>query len=270
MLWVELTSEELPEAVKQADGVCLLPFGVIERHATHLPLGQDQMMASEVCRRATEQEPAVVFPDFYFGQIHEARHAPGTVCIPRNLALTLLGTILEEIARNGFSKILIVNGHGGNNSLLHYFLYSLLERPRSYAAYCCHLWVLKGEAAGKWEEIRETTEDEHAGESETSGALHVYPQLVRTEAIPDPSDGHARGNLSHLVPLDHSLRWYGNYPTHYCGDATKATAEKGAFLVQAWVDNVVRAIRAVKSDDVTPKLLDEFHDKAENPIAGGL
>ena len=119
MLWEELTSAQMPEAVERAEGVCLVPFGVVERHGPHLPLGQDQMMAREICRRAAEQEPAVVFPDFYFGEIHTGRHTPGTVCTPRHLTFALLEALLEEIGRNGFRKILIVNGHGGNKALLH-------------------------------------------------------------------------------------------------------------------------------------------------------
>lgn len=267
MLWMELTSEQMPQAMERAERVCLLPFGVIERHGAHLPLGQDQMMVAEVARRAAERELAVVFPHFYFGQIHTARHAPGTICTPYNLLLPLLENVLNEIGRNGFSRILIVNGHGGNTSLLHYLLRCLLDRPRAYAAYSCNFWQLEGDVAREWDEMKETTEDEHGGESETSGSLAAYPELVHMDAVTDPSDGHARGKLTHLGSLDHSLAWYANYPTHYCGDATKASAEKGEFLMQAWVENVVRAIRAVKSDDVSPQLLDEFQRKSAHPTA---
>ena len=266
MLWSELTSEQMVKAVEPAEGVCLLPFGIIERHGPHLPLGQDQMMVSEVARRAAAQEPAVVCPDFYFGQIHEARHAPGTICTPYSLSFALLENVLEEIVRNGFNKILIVNGHGGNTALVSFFLECLLDRRRPYAVYCCNFWMLEGETAKKWEEMRETIEDGHAGESETSAALEVFPQLVDMDAVPDPADGRARGRLTHLGSLGNSLSWYANYPTHYCGNAKEATVRKGAFLVRAWVENVVRAIRAVKSDTVTEELLEEFHGRAEDPL----
>jgi len=265
MLWMQLTGEQMPEAIERAEGVCLLPFGVIERHGPHLPLGQDQLMATEVARRAAERAPAVVFPDFYFGQIHTARHAAGTIATPSKLLLPLLENVLDEIGRNGFTKILIVNNHGGNRCVLHYFLRALLDRPRPYVAYNCNFWELEGEAASQWDEMKETTEDEHGGETEASGALAAYPELVHMDALSDPADGHARGNLDSLGSLDHSLSWYADYPTHYCGDATKASAEKGAFLLRAWVDKVVRAIRAIKSDDVSRRLLDEFHRKADDP-----
>ena len=62
MRWEELTGDQFPKAVEAAQGVCLLPLSVIERHAHHLPLGTDMYIGRELCRRATELEPAVIFP----------------------------------------------------------------------------------------------------------------------------------------------------------------------------------------------------------------
>ena len=60
----------------------------------------------------------MVFPEFYFGQIYEARCFPGTVSIPPTLLLELLQAALDEIGRNGFRKIIIYSRHGGNSHLL--------------------------------------------------------------------------------------------------------------------------------------------------------
>jgi len=62
MRWDELTSDLFPEAVQQAEGVCLLPLSCIERHAHHLPLATDMFIGREVCNRAARLEPAIVFP----------------------------------------------------------------------------------------------------------------------------------------------------------------------------------------------------------------
>src|SRR5206468_10680017 len=65
--------------------------------------------------RSTKSEYAVVFPDYFYGQIYEARHQPGTFALPSRLIWELLDATCEEIARNGFTKIVIVNGHGGRS-----------------------------------------------------------------------------------------------------------------------------------------------------------
>lgn len=265
MLWMHLTSEEFPCAVERSQGVCLLPLGVLERHGGHLPLGHDQLSVSEIARRAADVEAAVVFPDYYFGKIHTCRYAPGVVSLPRELMFALLERALDEIGRNGFKRILIVSGHGGHPPMLACLLRSLLERPRDYTVYACDAYALEGEALEKWERVRDTTEDVHAGEMEASVALYLFPELVRMEALTDPADGRRRGNQDHLGPVTTSLDWYGDYPTHYAGDARAASAEKGELVVNAFVDKLVRAIRAVKKDEISPRLLQEFYARAQDP-----
>ena len=66
--------------------------------------------------RATKQEYAVIFPEYFYGQINEARHQPGAFALPARLALDLLEATCDEIGRNGFKRIVIINGHGGPQS----------------------------------------------------------------------------------------------------------------------------------------------------------
>jgi len=75
--WEELTASDFPEAVRRAQGVCVLPIGVIEKRGPHLLLGTDVMAVREASVRAAQREYAVAFPYYYFGQIYEARHQPG-------------------------------------------------------------------------------------------------------------------------------------------------------------------------------------------------
>ena len=84
---------------------------------------------------AVQQEYAVVFPEYYFGQIFEAQHQPGTVAYSLSLQLTLLQETVKEMARNGCKKVVIVNGHGGNDSLLPLFAQAQLATPRDYVVY---------------------------------------------------------------------------------------------------------------------------------------
>ncbi len=262
MLWMELTSERFGDAVKESGGLCLLPIGCLERHGPHLPLGTDQIAVDEVARLAAEEEPAVVFPSYYFGQISEARHCPGTFSLPHDLLLRLLKTVTEEIHRNGFSKILIVNGHGGNSGLLGFLMSWLRQEPREYLTYAVMPWQLEEEDRERAAEMAET-QGGHAGEMETSVILYLRPETVHLEDIKDPDDGRRRERQKALGRVSNPFGWYANFPTHYGGDARPATAEKGKFMMEAQVRRLVNAMRAVKADEATPEMQREFYAKAD-------
>ena len=76
--WEELTGPDFLEAIQRSQGTCLLPFGILEKHGPHMPIGSDLLNARYAALHAAEQQYAVVFPEYYFGQISEARHEPGT------------------------------------------------------------------------------------------------------------------------------------------------------------------------------------------------
>jgi len=110
--WEELTAGDFRQGIQQSKGVCLLPFGILEKHGPHLPLGTDLLNVRYASLHAVDQEYAIVFPEYYFGQIFEAKHEPGTVAYSMELQLRLLQETADEMARNGCKKVIIVNGHG--------------------------------------------------------------------------------------------------------------------------------------------------------------
>src|SRR5689334_21091968 len=127
--WEESTAGDFRTAIQQAQGTCLLPFGILEKHGPHLPLGTDLLNVRYVTEHAVTQEYAVIFPEYYFGQIAEARHEPGTVAYNAEMQMKLLQATTDEMGRNGCKKVLIVNGHGGNENLLPYFAQAQLDAP---------------------------------------------------------------------------------------------------------------------------------------------
>ncbi len=265
MLWMELTSTHFGRAIEESGGVCLLPMGSIERHGPHLPVGCDTIAVEAVTRRAAEVEPAVVFPALYLGQIAEARHQPGTISLDHDLLLRLVRATLDEIGRNGFTKILIVNGHGGNNGLLTYLLFNLLQERRGYVAYQATAHM-SAEDREKWREMC-GGEDGHAGIGETSMMMHLVPDAVHMEDFTDPADAASRGWLKHLSGARNSFWWYADHPSHISGDPRPAAPEKGEFLLDAAVRSLVDVIRSVKADDVSARLAADFYTAAER---GGL
>ena len=77
--WEELTAPDFVKAVTQSGKVCILPLGVIEKHGPHMPLGTDLIDVRATVIEAVKEEYAVVYPEFYAGQINEPRHQPGTI-----------------------------------------------------------------------------------------------------------------------------------------------------------------------------------------------
>ena len=86
----ELTAPQIVEAVAKSGGVCIIPMGILEKHGPHLPVGTDLLSIREVALRAAKQEYAVVFPDYYCGQIFEAKHQPGAIAYSTDLIWKLL------------------------------------------------------------------------------------------------------------------------------------------------------------------------------------
>jgi creatinine amidohydrolase len=255
MQWENLTATDFAEAVRET-GVCIIALGVVEKHSEHLPLGTDYLVAHRVACLAAEKEPAVVFPPFYFGQIYEARCFPGTITIKPTLLFELLEGVLDEIGRNGFEKIILLNGHGGNNHLLGFLGQCSLWEQKPYSLYMpMSQFTPEGEKA--WEEMRETSWGGHACETETSAVLGTHPHLVNMDRVPE-EPAKPLDRMGHLPPTHNGIWWYANYPDHYAGDARTATEEKGQVLVGLMVDALAQYIAAVKADEVVPALMEEF------------
>lgn len=262
MRWEELTGDQFPQAVKAVQGVCLLPLSCIERHGHHLPTGTDMFIGREMCQRAAALEPAIVFPDFIFTQILEARHVPGTIAVEPELFLRLLDNVCREIARNGLKKIVIVNAHGGNDPLIHFFAQIQLASSRDYVVYVPEPFHVGGEDAAikaQWQ----TMVDGHAGESETSEILAIRPDLVHADQLPTDGEGLPLDRLKALRDLgvNTGIWWYADHPTHYRGDGRPATAEKGQRVLEARAHALAHVIRAIKDDQETKRLQDEFFAK---------
>jgi creatinine amidohydrolase len=258
--WEELTSADFREAIGKAQGTCLLPFGILEKHGPHLPLGTDLLNVRYVAEKAAQQEYALIFPEYYAGQIFEAKHEPGTIAYSRELQLQLLQETTDEMARNGCRKVVIVNGHGGNEDLLPYFAQAQLEKPHDYVVY-----VQWGHEPTKKAGAEKNGPDWHAGETETSNMLVTHPNLVHMDRA-----GSESGADQKRVKLPESVYtgiwWYARFPYHYSGDGTTATKEQGEADLQAWVNTVVHAIRSIKADDESLKLQNEFYEKSRHPL----
>ncbi len=258
--WEELTAADFQQAVQKARSTCLLPFGIIEKHGPQLPLGTDLINVRYVAEHAAQQEYSVVFPAYYFGQIFEARHEPGTVAYSARLQMDLLQETTDEMARNGCKKIVIVNGHGGNDHMLPFFAQAQLATPHDYMVY-----VLSRPNYPAGRPALKSSVDQHAGESETAHTLVSRPDLVHLDRAGQES-GADQNRLDLPRGVYTGIWWYAKFPNHYAGDGSVATTELGDFDMKAWTASVADAIRAVKADEIGPRLQREFFEAAKQPL----
>jgi creatinine amidohydrolase len=259
--WEELTAEDFVQAIHRSQGTCLLPFGILEKHGAHLPLGTDLINVRYVSLSAAQREYVVIFPEYYFGQIFEAKHQPGTVAYSLSLQLQLLQETTDEMARNGCKKVLIVNGHGGNEHLLPLFAQAQMEQRHDYVVYV--LWPMVKQASGRPEQKDKV--DMHGGESETSRTMISRPDLVHMDRVQNESGKDlARQKLPE--DLYTGIWWYARFPNHYSGDASTASKELGAFDVKTTVEEIVEAIKAIKADQVSLELQNQFYEDSKHPL----
>ena len=135
MKWEDLTVLEFKESLKETKGVAIIPIGCLEKHGYHMPLGTDMFIAKTIAEKAAEKEEALVVPIAPYGIISEAQHRYGCLSITSKLQYELLEEICDELARNGYNKIIILNGHGGANNFMNYFAQSRLEKNHPYIVY---------------------------------------------------------------------------------------------------------------------------------------
>ncbi len=258
----EITAPDFVKAVKQAGGTAIIPAGILEKHGPHLPLSTDLILSREISSRAAEREYTIVYPEFYFGQIFEAKHQPGTIAYSPELVWMMLEETCDELSRNGIKKIIIVNGHGGNNHLFAYFCQAQLAKRKNYSVI-----FFQPDDSGVDQEIekmRSTDYGGHADEVETSMVYAIRPDLVHQErASTQSGKDQARLKLPYAYM---GIWWYASYPNHYAGDGSTPRKEIGEMNLESRANQLATLIQSLKADESIEKLQNQFYNEAENPL----
>lgn len=278
MLWSEITSGKFEEARAKAKGVCVLVVGCMEQHGHHLPIGQDVIQTAGVVEAAAKREPVVIFPHMYFGEKQGAGEFPGTVIFSTRLMQDILSETCSEIARNGFGKILLISGHGGNTNLLQGFARSVLYTPKDYSVFVYNCWqawpkvhqMLKIIDSGNRKAFPELSDADieylryyaknnknsgHGCLFETSLTLATRPDLVDLSRM-DEVSGVKTGRLSHLsrAGIYSPYEWMADYPDSLASDAHKGISETiGKCFFNYSVKKTAEVFRLLKEDTETEK-----------------
>jgi creatinine amidohydrolase len=261
-LWNELTAPDFVKAAELSNGVCILPAGVMEKHGPHLPLSTDMILAREISSRGAELEYALVYPEFYFGQIFEAKHQPGTLAYSTELLWKMLEESCEEMARNGIKKIILVNGHGGNNNFFSYFCQAQLAEKKDYTVV-----FFRPDDSGlatELKQLRKTDYGGHADEMETSMVYAVRPDLVHADRASSQS---GRDQERFSIPYGYTgIWWYASFPNHYAGDGSQPNKEMGEMILNSRAEQLAELIRFLKTNDSATQLQERFYREAGSPL----
>ena len=110
------------------DDRAVLPLGSTEQHS-HLRLTVDCILPERVAADAAEPLGVPVFPVVPYGVTPYFREFPGSISLRVETHLRVVGDILDGMAHSGFRRILIVNGHGGNNAVQQFALEWAADHP---------------------------------------------------------------------------------------------------------------------------------------------
>lgn len=289
MRWEELREEEFEDAIARSKGVCVLPIGCLEKHGQHLPVGTDYLVAEGIVNMAAQLEEVVVFPTGPWVGVsirqHQnedpgATHKRGYIGMNPHTLLTVLEELCDEIARNGFRKILLVSAHGGNKSMLDYLTQLLNYKKRDYAVMVIpsiggllingegiSYAVLRDHLVENRAEYPDITDEDiavlsdlvetgkgkgHASFAETSAIFGLHPHLVRPDLF-DKEDGMSTHRADHLTRYgltNTQVFWDANYPNAYNGYAPHGCSEAiGKARNKLLAQHLAKAFKAAKEDE---------------------
>jgi len=248
VLFAEMTREQIRQAAPGA--VAVLPTAAIEQHGPHLPVWTDALICETVTRRAAEkaapQVPIVVAPILSFGSSHHHYPHPGVLSFTSHNYAAAVTDVLQGLARSGFRKLAVINGHGGNtnlNGIVAQDMVNRLGHPVTMAS--ADYWDIAGKAIGESNIFPRGWVPGHAGKFETALVLGLRPDLVDREALaaaPEvASDGGLDVQLEGGVVQEHGTWGIG---PGYTDNPALATAEAGRACLEIIVEKVAEFLVA--------------------------
>ena len=244
------------DAATAARWIAVLPLAATEQHGPHLPLATDVLIGEAYLARVrellTDTSPVTFLPIQPVGISTEHIDFPGTQTLSTETALKEWKALGESVARRGLKKLVIITSHGGNSA-------AMTLVAQDLRAHCGLLavttsWFRFGVPEGMFpdEELRHGI---HGGAAETSIMLAKYPAQVRVDAIADfhPNSVEIEKKyrwLSTQRPAPFAWQTQDLHPSGAVGNATLATAEKGARLLEHGARAFIELLYDVDKFDV--------------------
>jgi len=295
MKWENLREEEFGPAIERSGGVCVMAVGCLEKHGQHLPVGTDSLKGDRIVELAAEKADVMMFPTtMWLGDVTashsfvnaEKTRKHGFIGISTETLFTVFQELCDEIARNGFKKIILCNSHGGNATILSMLTRAHFYKKRDYALMSVRAYDFTGELEPKnmlarvkadpeyfsmltdediktLERFAETgTGGGHADFRETALVYGTHPHLVR----PDKFDAESGRHVHRLqIPEKFGIGTYQTYLTNnknvYAGFPPFGCTETiGQAAVKMSVDRLVEIFEFFKGYD---DIVDSMHELNE-------
>ncbi|WP_313691810.1 creatininase family protein [Halorarum halobium] len=250
--WLTRTASEIREIAGREGSILVVPLGSVEQHGDHLPVGTDSLLAGEVSNRTADrlvdEVPLLVTPTVWSGL--SSHHLPfgGTMTAEFETAHALLEELSTSALDNGFDAMVLINGHGGNTSLVSTVVNTVGRANESAEVLGVTYFELATEAIT---ELRDSDPGgmAHGGEFETSLMLHLFPDLVREELadgtyLDEPYEG-GRQDLLVGGPVSVYRGFDAYSDSGAIGDPALADREKGAEMFEAVRTELEELLRTV-------------------------
>ncbi|MQQ10700.1 creatininase family protein [Epibacterium sp. SM1979] len=248
--WAECRAPDF-DHIDPDRSIAILPTAAIEQHGPHLPVGTDTLimegMLATFRRSCPDDLEAWVLPVQAVGKSNEHLWAKGTLTLSAASALEVWTEIGLSIARAGFRKLVIVNSHGGNLDLISILSRELRIQAGMLAVKC--QWGSFGHPEGLFTE-EERRYGIHGGDVETSLMRSFFPDTVDMTQAQNFKSAAMTDPISPIGPV--SRGWIASdlNPDGTVGDASLATAEKGAATAQHQVAGFIDLLHKVR--DISP------------------
>jgi len=245
--WARLRAGEL-RALAADDAIVIVPIGATEQHGPHLPTMVDHRLAFEVAlraaRRIARHEPVVVTPVIPFGMSEHHVSLGGTLTLDFATMQAVVRCVCESAIRQGFRRLFVLNGHGGNIAALETIVTELTIRHRLPIACAAYWQIATPEIAAI---LERQTAVLHACEAESSMMLAVEGDDVDADLLPQCHGPLVPGAaaIEGVNPGIYRWRQLGTRSGNgVIGNAGAASAAKGELLLEAISACVADAIRA--------------------------
>ncbi|HUS79459.1 MAG TPA: creatininase family protein [Patescibacteria group bacterium] len=173
---VELSDLTWPEAEEKfKDQLALIPIGSMEQHGRHLGVGADWIQAWNIAKRVGERTGVLVLPVMPYGVSGHHKEFPGTITLMPETLQEVVYEMLESLDRYGVSRVVFMNGHGGNLGAI---TAAAKEARDDFGTICaiCQWWDILAK-----KDLWGHPAEEHAGYAETAFMLASRPEAVRLE-----------------------------------------------------------------------------------------
>ena len=247
-----LTTEQVGELPKER-GVLVLPIASIEQHGPHLPIYTDSLIVEEVLSRTLpllpDDFPLWVLPLLPYGKSNEHARFPGTITLTSETLIQVLKDIGGSVARSGFRRFVILNGHGGNTEIIDFVIRDIREQT-GLLVFALHLYLRVAVPSDGLTEA-ERVYGIHAGDVETSILLRCRPDLVKQELAPSSLPTHLQTGRHppFMGPLTFAWLTEDIVQSGVMGDATVADSAKGERFLDDAATQTAELLREIANFD---------------------